>query len=91
MPSSATLSLLSLSRSVLTVRLGNVVMPRARRGEKAKDLAAWADFNAQLLQEPPVGTSVQAPPVDPTTTQVDNDPNGLADLGVTGPAGMVRS
>ena len=48
------------------------------------------DPNAQLLSQPPVDTTV-APPVDPNTTQVDDDPDGLVALGVTGPAGMVRS
>ena len=78
------------SWSVLTVQ-DNVVMPCTRRGGKGKALAPQADSNAQLLQELPVGMTVQAPPIDPTTTQVDDDPDGLADLGVTGPAGIVRS
>ena len=84
---SDTSSLLSASRSVSTIP--DIVMPRARCGGKAK-AAARADPNAQLLQELPVNTTV-APPVDPVTTQVDDDPDGLVALGVTGPAGMVRS
>ena len=65
-------------------------MPRARCGGKAKALAARADLNAQLLQEPPVGTTV-ALLVDPATTQAhEDDSTGLADLVVTGSAGMVR-
>ena len=71
---SETSSSLSLPRSVSTVL--DVVMPCARRGGKAKALAAWADPNAQLIQESLVGTTV-ARPVDPTTTQVDDDPDGL--------------
>ena len=90
MPYSETSSSLSSSQSVSTVP--DVVMPRARRGGKVKTSAPRPDPNAQLLQEPPVETTVQAPPIDPTITQVhDDDPLGLADLGVTGPAGMVRS
>ena len=65
-------------------------MPRTCCGGKAKALAPRPDPNAQLLQEPPVGTTV-APPVDPVTTQVDDNPDGLVALGVTGPAGIVRS
>ena len=90
MPYSDTSSTLSSALSVSTVVDDNVVMPRARRGRKAKASAAWADSNAQLLQEPPVDTTA-APPVDPATTQVDDDPDGLVALGVTSPAGMVRS
>ena len=90
MPYSDTSCSLSASQSVSTVQDDNVVMPHACRGGKAKASAPWPDSNAQLLQEPPVGTTV-APPIDPATTQVDDDPDGLAALGVTGPAGMVRS
>ena len=96
MPYSDTLSSLSSAQSVSTVP--DVVMPRARRGGKAKASAPRPDPNAQLLQEPPVDTTVAppvgtivAPPVDPATTQVDDDPDGLAALGVTSPAGIVRS
>ena len=46
------------------------------------------DPNAQLQQEPPL--NMTAPPVDPANTQND-DPDGLVALGVTDPAGMVRS
>ena len=90
MPYLETSSSLFSFRSVLTVQ-DNVVMPRARRGGKTKVSAARADPNAQLFQEPPVSKTVQAPPIDLTTTQVNNDPDGLADLGGTGPASMVRS
>ena len=89
MPYLDTLSSLSSAQSVSTVQDDNVVMSRARRGGKAKASAPRPDPNAQLLQEPPVSTTV-APPVDPVTTQVDDDPDGLVALGVTGSAGMVR-
>ena len=66
-------------------------MPRAQRGGRAKGLALQADPNAQLVQEPPVGTTAQLLSVDPTTQLDDDLTVGLADLGLTGPAGMVKS
>ena len=60
----------------------------AQRGSKAKSLALWADPNAQLTGQQPLTELIQ--PLNKPIQPFDNLTVGLADLGSTGPAGIVR-